>query len=206
LFGKSPVVGACGVKVGICSFGAGAECVSGFFKGGDACVGGGGELVQCLPVVGADAGGLVGCGDLGPVCLLGVVLGLRGACGGVGDLAGGLVSCGAAVAVWSRARRSPSAASTPAIPVPSGRRPAPKLIMSVTLSSFSGWSQALAKMLTCWRRDHRGRGPGRLSHGGMSHREIGVILARRGGMMSPPRAELHRRRTRVSYSSLTECL
>jgi hypothetical protein len=90
-----------GVKVGLCPFGADAECVAGLFQGGDACIGGGGELVECLPVVGPDAGGFVGCGglgmvgvldggDLGPVCLRGVVLGLLGACGGVGDLAGGL--------------------------------------------------------------------------------------------------------------------
>jgi hypothetical protein len=39
----------------------------GFLKGGDAGVGGGGELVECALVVGADAGGL-----LGPMCLLGV--------------------------------------------------------------------------------------------------------------------------------------
>jgi hypothetical protein len=68
------------------------------FQGGDACGGGSGELVQCLPVVSADAGGLVSGGglgvvrvldggDLGPVRLGGVMLGLLGARGGVGDLA-----------------------------------------------------------------------------------------------------------------------
>jgi hypothetical protein len=102
LFGKALVLGACGVKVAFCTLGADAQCVAGLFQSGDAGVGGGGELVECVPVVGADAGGLVGCGGLGVLgsgdgggfgmaCSGGVPLGMPGACLGVGDLAGGVV-------------------------------------------------------------------------------------------------------------------
>ena len=55
-FGKAAVVGACSVKVGFRPLGANAQGVAGLFQSGDACVGGSGELVQCLPVVGTDAG------------------------------------------------------------------------------------------------------------------------------------------------------
>ena len=55
LFGEALVFGAGGVEVCFGSFGADAECVAGFFQGGDAGAGGGGELVECVLVVGADA-------------------------------------------------------------------------------------------------------------------------------------------------------
>jgi hypothetical protein len=47
--------------------GADAECVAGFLQGGDLGTGGGGELVECLLMVGADAGGFLGrCGAVLP--------------------------------------------------------------------------------------------------------------------------------------------
>jgi hypothetical protein len=110
LFGKPLVFRAGGVKVAFRSFGADAQCVAGLFQGGDAGVGGRGELVERVLVVGADAGGLVGCGGLGVLgadnsCGLGLagtgclLLGLPGARLGIGDLAGGVVASGAYVAV-----------------------------------------------------------------------------------------------------------
>jgi hypothetical protein len=69
LFGKSLVLGAGGVKVGFRSLGADSLRVAGLFQRGDAGVGGGGELFQCVLVVGADTGGLIdggGVGVLGP--------------------------------------------------------------------------------------------------------------------------------------------
>ena len=65
LFGQVPGFGAGGVEVAFCSLGADAKGVAGLFQGGDTGVGGGGELVQCALVVGADAGGLVDGGGLG---------------------------------------------------------------------------------------------------------------------------------------------
>jgi hypothetical protein len=44
LFGKLLVLGPGGVKVGVRSLGADPQRVAGFFQGGDAGVGGGGEL------------------------------------------------------------------------------------------------------------------------------------------------------------------
>jgi hypothetical protein len=57
LFGEAVVFGAGGVEVGFCPLGADAQGVAGFFQGGDAGVGGVGELVECVLVVGEDAGG-----------------------------------------------------------------------------------------------------------------------------------------------------
>ena len=68
-------------------------------------------------MVGTDAGGLVGCGGLGVLGSDdggglglagsgGVLLGLLGACLGVGDLAGGIVAVGANVAVRVLDRKS----------------------------------------------------------------------------------------------------
>lgn len=54
-----------GVEVVFRSLSVGAPGVAGFFQGGDAGVGGGGELAECVLAVGADAGGLVGCGGVG---------------------------------------------------------------------------------------------------------------------------------------------
>lgn len=98
LFGKTLVLGAGGVEVAFRSLGADAQRVAGLFEGGDASVGGGSELVERVPVVGPDAGGLVGCGGVGVLgadnggCLAlvgsgGVLLGLLGTCLGVVDLA-----------------------------------------------------------------------------------------------------------------------
>jgi len=54
LFGKALVFGARGVKVGFCPFSADTQSVAGLFQRGDAGAGGGGELVECALVVGAD--------------------------------------------------------------------------------------------------------------------------------------------------------
>jgi hypothetical protein len=45
LFGKALVFGACGVEVAFCPLGTDAQRVAGFFQGGNAGAGGGGELV-----------------------------------------------------------------------------------------------------------------------------------------------------------------
>lgn len=110
MFGEALVVGACGVKICLGSLSADAQRVASFLQGGDAGVGGGGELVECVPVVGADTGGLFGCGGLGAfgagdggglglACPARIALGLVGACLGVGDLAGGVLPGGADIAV-----------------------------------------------------------------------------------------------------------
>jgi hypothetical protein len=54
-----------GVKVGFRSLGADSLRVAGIFHRGDAGVGGGGELFQCVLVVGAETGGLIDGGGLG---------------------------------------------------------------------------------------------------------------------------------------------
>jgi hypothetical protein len=53
LFGKAVVFVVCGVEVGFCPFGADTQRVARLFQCGDARVGGGGELVECVLVVGA---------------------------------------------------------------------------------------------------------------------------------------------------------
>lgn len=108
--GKALVVDAGRVKVGLGPLNADSQCVPGFLQGGDAGVGGGGELVECVPVIGADTGGLFGCGGLGalgandggglsPACPARIALGLVSTCLGVGDLAGGVLPGGADIAV-----------------------------------------------------------------------------------------------------------
>ena len=75
----------------------------------------GGELVECVPVIGADTGGLFGCGGLGALgagdggglsltCPARIALSMVGACLGVGDLAGDVLRA----ALISRSASSPA--------------------------------------------------------------------------------------------------